>query len=109
MANVNIFCSNEAGELSVFCSKPLYLVGLCFSFNGSSDVTRGKERGSVFCCCVVDFRDLEGLKWKLEGFFFKKQNKKSFTFCISVNVVFFFFLFKESKWGCYRNIKYHLT
>lgn len=53
MSNVNIFCSNEAGELGVFCSKPLYLVGLCFSFNGSSDVTRGKERGSVTDSFVV--------------------------------------------------------
>lgn len=53
MSNVNIFCSNEAGELSVFCSKPLYLVGFCFSFNVSSDVTRGKERGSVTHSAVV--------------------------------------------------------
>lgn len=42
-----------------------------FSFNGSCDVTRGKERGIAnrFCCCVVDFCDLEGVKWKLGGFF----------------------------------------
>lgn len=48
-----MFSSNEAGELSVFCSKLLYLVGLCFSFNGSSDVTRGKERGLVADSAVV--------------------------------------------------------
>lgn len=30
MLNVNIFCSNEAGELHVFCSKLFYLVGLIF-------------------------------------------------------------------------------
>lgn len=53
MWNVNIFRSNEAGELGVFCSKPFYLVGLCFPFNGSSDVTRGKERSSAADSAVV--------------------------------------------------------
>lgn len=41
--NVNIFCSNETDELSLFCSKLPYLVGHSFSFNGLSDVARGKD------------------------------------------------------------------
>lgn len=87
MSNVNIFCSNEAGELSVFCSKPLYLVGLCFSFNGSSDVTRGKERGSVTDSAVVlsiavIWRESSG---SLRGFL-----ESHFTFCLSVSVAFSF-------------------
>lgn len=53
MSNVNICRSNEARELSVFCSKPLYLVGLCFCFNGSSDVTSLKERDLVTDSAVV--------------------------------------------------------
>lgn len=50
LCNVNIFCSNEANEFSVFCSKPPYLVGhsfffyLLLLFNGSSDVTRKEAR-----------------------------------------------------------------
>lgn len=72
MWNVNIFCSNEAGELGVFCSKPFYLVGLCFPFNGSSDVTRGKERGSaadstVVLSIPVIWRESSGSE---RGFFF---------------------------------------
>lgn len=44
MSNVNIFCSNEAGELRVFCSKPFYLVGLFFFFLLMARVMLPEER-----------------------------------------------------------------
>lgn len=67
--SVNIFCSNEADEFSVFCSKLPYLVGHNVSFNGSSDVSRRKKRYFAVLLCAdlnCGFCDPRGVKWKLK-------------------------------------------
>lgn len=72
-----------------FCSKPLYLVGLCVSFNGLSDVNqrKGERLSNRFRCCVVDFPSSGASQVEVILFLY---------FCLCN-----FFLFKESKWRCY--------
>lgn len=75
VCNVNIFCSNEANEFSVFCSKPPYLVGhsfffIFFFFLMAHLMLPEKKRGSATAktkaLSFADFCDPLGVKWMLK-------------------------------------------